>query len=409
MLLKLFKHQQEVVDLKPKKWLLSHSTGTGKSLTAVRLVENYMQDGEQALIICPKFLAEQWTGKLPEYTDKPCSYDVITKETFRRDWSKLCKYKHIIIDEGHLGFANFKSQMHKAMMSYIKNVQPTTLFILTATPYTSSIWSLYSLGLILGKPYQWYMWKVRYFYEVMMGRRNIPVQKDKVDGVPIKEEIKRIVNELGNTVRMEDVLDDMPGQIFQTEMFDLTPEQKKAWKEIDDPQHIVKWTRRHQIENGILYSDGYTENRTFKCEKMDRAVALCQEHKKIAIVARYTGQLKALKAMLPDRKVFIIDGNLENKYETVEEINKLDDCVVLIQAATSVGYNLWSVHTMVFLSLDFALANLIQAQGRIFRADHPHPCLYVYLVNRAKSIDYDVYENVVLKKQDFHIHIFENK
>ena len=400
--MKLYKHQQQLVDSNPKMWLMAHECGTGKSITLLAL---FQKNNYKPLVICPKSIKEQWEEY---FKDWKINGTVITKEEFRKA-IKLKQYPNadcVAIDESHLGFHNYKSQLHKAAAIYIKEINPKAIFLATATPYTSSIWSVYSAGLLLGRNWKWYEWKLKFFYEVQMGRRSIPMQKDKVDGEPMKEIVSKLVNTLGDVVRLQDCVD-MPDDIEQVEFFNIKPDQKKAIKEIDEINHIVRWTKTHCIENGCLKSDGYIEDQYFSSEKLQRIKELAEEHPQICIVARYKIQLKQIEDELKKTKnIYKIDGDCEDKFSTCKRANNDNRCAVLIQAGTSAGYELPRIPIMVFASFDFALFNFIQCKGRIKRINNPKKNVYIYLVNRKGSIDYSIYENVVLKKQDFQLALF---
>jgi len=75
-MLKLFKHQQDLVDLAPKKWLIAHSVGTGKTLTSLKLIEKHQC--KSCLVICPKSLVNQWQEQVDD------KFLVLSKEQLRK-------------------------------------------------------------------------------------------------------------------------------------------------------------------------------------------------------------------------------------------------------------------------------------------------------------------------------------
>jgi superfamily II DNA or RNA helicase len=88
----------------------------------------------------------------------------------------------------------------------------------------------------------------------------------------------------------------------------------------------------------------------------------------------------------------------------VQAAEKEPQCIVLINAMASEGYQLPSFRVVVFASLDFSYKNYIQACGRNNRIDNPQRNVYITLVVKG-GVDEDVYKSI-LKKQDFSLAIY---
>ena len=355
-----------------------------------------------ALIICPKSLVEQWKEQVPS------DWLVLSKEIFKKLSPELPKYNTIIVDEFHY-FSNFKSQMTKSLLIYIKNYQPENIYGLTATPYLSTSWNIYTYGKIFGKDWSWVQWNKRYFYQVRMGFRMVPQPKKIIDNLPLDKEIARLVNTIGNTVALEDCFD-VPEQIFQVERFSLTVEQKKAINELTDIQPIVLWTHIHEICGGTLKLDEYQDEKVayFKSDKTDRCLDLISEHNKIVVICRYNAEIDMLASKVKNKKVYIIRGDIKNRHEVVGLAENDTNCVVFIQGACSEGYELPSFPIMVFYSYDFSLKNYVQIIGRILRANHLKKNVYISLVV-SKTVDEDIWDTVANKKMDFQAEIYGKK
>lgn len=393
--MKLFKHQKTLLCLNPDKHLLAWSTGSGKTLAAIELVR---QKGVSALIVCPKSIVEQWREQVPD------GWDVLSKENFKKEIAS--EHKAIVLDEVHY-FSNYKSQMTKALLQYIKIVDPQYIYGLSATPYLSTSWNIYTYGLILGRKWRWIDWNNKFFYKVKMGPRMVPIQKKMVDGTSIEKCVANLINQMGSTVKLEDCFD-VPEQIFIKETFDLTREQKKAMDNMEDFLPIVRFTKEHQICGGSLKGDEYTENQFFKSEKLDRLMDLVDEHKKLVIVCRYNNELDLIYDKIRSKhvKVAKINGKTSNRHDVIKEANQWEEGVICIQAACSEGYELPSFPLMIFYSYDFSLKNYVQMLGRIQRAGHIKKNVYLsLLVNN--SIDHDIYDSVVNKKMDFMVELYK--
>ena len=390
MSLNLYKHQKQILQLNPKKHLFAWQTGTGKTIAALELAK---LNGANPLIIVPKSLKEQWQ----EQTDAT----VMTKEEFKRDCKKVPAHDCVIVDEAH-HFSGHKSMMHKSLVAYIKYHKPRYVYLLTATPYLSTVFNIYALGIILGMEWNWYRFKMKFFTEIKMGHRMIPVAKKVVDGLPVKEHVANMVAGLGSTVKMEECVD-LPEQTFKTEYFDLTPEQKRGIKDLDDVLPIVLWTKTHQICGGSLKGDGYVESTFYKSEKLNRLKELVQEHKKVIIVCRYNNEVNFIAREF--KNSLIINGATKDKHEVLKKADALEECVLVVNAACSEGWEAPSFPTMIFYSYDLSLKNAIQMIGRIQRINKIKKNLYISLVVRG-TIDEEVYK-CILNKKDFDIAIYD--
>lgn len=406
--MKLYDHQQALVDKAPDKWLLAWEVGTGKTLAALSLLKY------PALVIVPKSLKEQWLENKGKH-----QIDVYTKEEFRKNHLELTKYNAIIFDEIHYfsGMQGIrkKSAMLKAALSYIKKHNPIQIYGLTGTPYLSTPWNIYALAEILGYKWDYNKYKNCFFSMVNMGRRfPVPIVNKKVmwhnSFVPTEEAIAMLVNYIGNTVRMDECVD-VPSQVYQEEYFELTNEQKTAITKIDDVNPIVRWTKIHQICGGTLKSDGYSEDQIFKSEKMERIVQLCAEHKKLIIVCRYNYEIESIRFKIEKvnkkREVFIINGQNKDRASSITEANNSENCIILIQASCSEGYELPSFPLMVFYSYSFSLKDYIQIKGRVQRLNNIKKNVYLSLVVKGE-IDEDVYK-CIKNKESFDIEIYNRQ
>lgn len=372
--------------------LLAHETGTGKSLTSI---EWSKLNGDNSLFIVPKALKEKWERDLK----KECSKGVvITKENFRMNWKSLSPYKNVIVDEAHY-FSGISSQMSKSLYGYIKENHPRIL-LLTATPYMSTPWNIYTLARHLGHNWHYLDFKQRFFVDRYIGRRVVPEVRKGIEG-----EIAALVAKIGDVVRLDECVD-VPQQVFETEYYKLTKQQEDAKKNIVEINPVVRYTRYHEIENGVLITDGYSGNSFFETDKLERIKELCIENKKVAVVCRYNLQIDLVRNALEKdvkKKVYVIQGITKGKDAIVQEIEKSDEAIVLINASCSEGYELPSVGVIVFASLSFSYKDYKQMCGRFLRINKLKKNAYIHLV--SEGIDTEVYKSI-MNKQDFDIAIY---
>ena len=394
--MELYNHQKEILSKNPAKHLVCWDTGVGKTLAGILWGNQY----KDVLVICPKHLKKQWGRAIKE--NGKTSFLVVSKEEFRRDWDDLPKCDAIIGDEAHY-FAGMKSQLSKRLLQYIKKHEVKFVWLLTATPYMSTPWNIYRLAQVLG--YRWNYWEFsnRFFYHVQMGSRMIPQVRPNIE-----EDIADLVNKIGTTLSIYDCFD-VPKQTFlEPEFFALTKEQEKALKTLkeNETNPAVRYGRMHQVENGALKGDDFTPHAFFEAEKHARLHELADENKKIAIFCRYTLQLELLKKEFEaeGKKVFLINGDEKDKDAVALEAEASDECVCLINAACSEGYELPSIGFIVFASFSFSYKDYKQAIGRFLRGNKLKKNVYLPLVNEG-TIDHAVYQSI-LNKQDFDIAIY---
>lgn len=396
---KLYQHQQKIYDsvgsqINSGLWM---EMRTGKTPLSIRIASKV---SPSCLVIVPKPLVEQWEESISDWDDKGIKWKVIGKERFRIDHKGIEKYNCLLIDEVHRQGANHKSKFFKAVQYYKNKHSVKNTILLSGTPYSNNSWSVYSLGLLLGRDWKWWDWSTRYFFTVKMGMRNIPQQKKGIEG-----EMAIILKGLGHTCKLKDVVD-VPDDEIINEYFDLNPEQKKLIKDSFDPLPIVRFTKEHQIESGTLKSNGYTETMQIGCEKTKRIIELVEENDKICIVCRYNEQVRMYAELIKDRPVFIINGETKNRSEIVKDVDKSDKCAVIVNSSCSDGYTLKSVSIMVFASMSFSYVDYAQMLSRVKDMTKKTGNTYIHLLTRdKKSIDQAIYESVK-RKEDFNASIF---
>lgn len=400
----LYDHQKQILKRNPKKHGLFWPTGTGKTLALIKLAE---KNAKNILIVCPKSIKENWSREITKWaSDNKQQWKVITKEEFRRDWETLSleSWDGLIIDEAH-SLCGYKSQLFKNAQKYLKKAELNCIYVATATPYTSTPFSVYCLEILLGRYANWREYRYKYFDDVWMGSRSIPkVRQDA------RFALAKIINKIGSVIKREECLD-LPDKIYLKEYFKLSTEQKKAIKSLKQnplsSSHIAYWTAMHRIGGGT-YKNDMGDVEYLKNEKLKRLIELAKEHKKLVVFSRYNAELDMIKKELEKEKIQakIINGKTENRQELFDWGNKSKEAVLLIQSAICEGFELTHFNITVFYSNDFSLKNRIQGEGRTNRTSSINEkSVYIDFI-----VDNDVDEGVIKcieNKMDFHIEMFK--
>lgn len=399
--MKLYKHQEALINRNPRYLGMFHEMGLGKSLTAIRLAE---KNASSVLVVCPKSLVENWRRELLKWKSKilTTKWLVVTKEEFRRDWENLnFTNQGLILDEAH-HFSGYKSMMHKNALKWVHKNRPSCVYLLTGSPFLSSPFNIMCYEKLLGRKVSWMEYRNKYFKQVQMGSRSIPVMRKDAG-----EKLSKVISQFASVARKDTCLD-LPEQIFLREDFELTKEQKDGLKDLDnDPMtvnHITYWTRRHQICGGTLKGD--EKLKLFKSEKVERIKQYAKEYDKLIIVARYNAELEMLKSLLPD--AVVVNGKtpaIKRQYY-FDQVNspKQGKKILLVNAAISEGYNLNRVGLMIFYSNGFSFKDRIQMLSRIHRIGQEGKCVYVDLVVKG-DIDEAVLKSLN-SKEDFSLELY---
>ncbi len=407
----LYDHQQNIVNKKPKKCFLFWEMGTGKSLGSISLSLNYPGD---TIVVCLKSGKKKWKREImahPEY--RKSKWRIYSKEEFKKAVieNTVPKARTLIIDEVHF-FCNAKSGMSKSLAFYIKKFDPECFYGLTGTHYRSSPWDVYTLAQYVKFYINYVLFEKRFFKQVVIGKRYDPkIKKMALVTVPkpkdgIEDEIADIARLFGDVVKLDECAD-VPQAIFEEEYFDMNKHQEKAYAEIEatEPSPVVRYTKYHQIESGMLKGNEYEEDKFFPCDKIDRIRELSEDNKKMIVVCRYNLQIDMLAQEFKDKNVFIIRGDVKDRDSVLKEAEAADEAIILAQAACAEGWEAPSFKLMVFASLDYSFVKYSQMCGRIRRINALSKVLYVILLTEG-GIDEAVYA-ALKRKEDFHIALYK--
>lgn len=403
----LYEHQRRIIEAMPRRIALVHDTGTGKSRTWIEMANKALGENSaaRALLVCPKGLRFNWRqNELAKYADEPGRFDVMTKEEFRRDAAGLPRYAVVGVDEAHHFFGR-TSAMSKALVSFVRHTGPDYLTLMTATPYRSSPWDIYRMAEILGYRLNYMDFVKTFFYEVNMGGRAILMPRNN-----ISDKLSEVVARFASIVRMDQVVD-VPEQVFETEYFALSPDQKRELKALVEPMAATRFVREHQITGGTLKGNEYEPDRTFACDKADRVVELALENDRMVVVCRYNLELEHLRGLIKaagrdDVEVIYGETKPEDRHRIVENTKTANRYVILVNAAVGEGWRAATCSLMVFYSYSFELLHYVQMKGRIQEAANIKSNTYLSLVTKGE-IDEHVYHTIVVKRMDFQNHIYD--
>lgn len=408
--MELYKHQQDIVDADPKKTGLFLGTGSGKTRIALLLARG------KTLVICPKTQKEDRNWEREAQKNKiHIDLTVISKEAFRRDYATLPRFDTVIVDEAHtcLGVTpNTRqrkkeiipraSQLFEALEAYLSLHRPGRLYLCTATIMRSPM-TVWGAGKLLGYNWDFYQFRSTFYVKLPMpGREVYTVKKD----AETKDRLAEAVKKIGFVGRLEDYFD-VPDQTYKTINIPLSDKQKARIKDmrLEYPEPIVRVGKIHQIENGVLAGDEFNEAEEFENGKIDTILELALEFPRMIVFAKYTAQIELLqKALaLAGKNVLKLTGATNDRGEVIAEANRSSECIFIVQAQISAGWELPEYPVMVFASRTYSFVDYDQAIGRIQRANNIKKNLYINLI--SGDVDKAV-DMCISQKQDFNERLY---
>lgn len=404
--MELFAHQEKIINEDPLVCGLWLGTGSGKTLIALRLAYG------KTLVIAPKTQREDmnWERELKK-NNIDLDLTVISKEEFRKVHSTLPRFDTVIGEEAHtlLGVTpNIRwknkqpipktSQLFETLDSFIKKTKPGRVYLCTATIIKNPM-TVWGASKILGYNYDFYQWRNIFYTRLSIPGREIWVPKKDNE---TKERLAKIVRKIGYTGRLEDYFD-VPDQTFKTIYLELNKEQKARIKTLplEYPDPIVLIGKRHQVENGVLSGDEYSEPEVYNNDKLEKIVELSEEFPRMIIFAKYRSQIEqiALRMKKEDKKIFVLTGDTKDRGKLILEAKNTQEYVFVAQAQISAGWELPECPVMIFASMTYSYVDYAQGIGRILRVNNLKKNLYIHLITKG-GVDEAVYK-CIMNKQDF--------
>lgn len=420
----LYEHQKKIIQEDPKKCGLFLGTGGGKTRTALELARG------KTLIIVPKQqkLDETWQRNARKF-GIDLKMKVVSKEDFRRDHKKYERFDTVIVDESHFlcGMSpetrRLKgkdvpktSQLFESLLWYVNEHNPERFYLCSATPASKPM-NVFAIGTLMGKKLNFSIFRDRFYTQRRMGFRiNWIPRSDKAS----QDLLASYIKSMGYTGKISDWVD-TPEQLHKTIYVGLTPEQKRAIKDVKETEAdpMVFRARQRTIENGIYY--GFTtvkisetedklerETTYYDNEKIDQVIQLAEEFPKMLVFCAYTGQIIQMQLELQKKgfKVRTLTGQTKDRATVIHEAESMPQCIVIAQASISAGYELTSFPCVVFASVSYKALDRVQAMGRVLRINALKKNIYIDIIVKG-GID-EMAFNAVKNGVDFNEKILSN-
>ncbi len=355
---------------------------------------------------------------------------VVSKEEFRRDHQKLGRYAAFIVDEAHYVFGvspNTRrvkgkpvpksSQLFDAILWYLENERPDRFIPATATPNKTPM-SVWAAAKLLGHEIDYFAFREEFYTILPMDLPWGQVVYAPRRTRKAMEALAELTRSIGQVLRLED-LKDVPEQTYRDVDVELTSAQLQAIAELPmrftgDATLRVK---RHQIENGILYSEDYDPKASkiqkkaerFKCSKIDYILERAEEFPKMVIFANYTEQVNAIADALREEKknVYVLDAKTKDRKALESEAEAAESSYIVAQTSLSSEWEFKSCPVVIFASLSNRSIDYIQGKGRVQRYDAVKHNLYIHLRTEYKGSIDSKWFDVIMSGRDFNEALYE--
>jgi len=409
--------------------------GTGKSKVLVDNIAMLYDKGkiDSALIIAPKGVYRNWLSQeipqhLPRHIDhKTVLWTALTSKTKDKEYQQLLKQDydlHILLmnvealsTKKGVEFAGKFLRCHKALMAVdesttIKNPaakrtkailalsqQVKYRRILTGAPVTKSPLDLYSQCEFLNEELldftSYYAFRNRYaeMKTLHIAGRSIQV----VSHFKNLEELSEQLKTFSYRVLKEDCLD-LPDKIYMKREIELSPEQKKVYKQMKEmalaqlngkllttANALTQLMRLHQITCGHFTADDGTIQRIDNNRVNELMNILSEMEGKAIIWAHYQWDIKDIikeivKVHGPGSVVDYYGLTPQDERQgNIKKFQSDPRCRFLVGTPSTGGYGitLTAASTMIYYSNGYDLEKRQQSEARIDRIGQDKPMTYI--------------------------------
>ena len=442
---KPYEHQLEALkrSWNKREYAYFMEMGTGKSKVLIDNIALLYDKGgiNAAIIVAPKGVYRNWSGKeipahMPDHVERyigvwnpaptvkqkaelmklfevspELKILIINVEAFSTKKGVAFVEKFILahnaliaVDESTT-IKNPKAQRTKNLLKLALNTKYRR--ILTGFPVTQSPLDLYSQSAFLSTQLlgysSFYSFQNRYAKVInrSMGQRTFR----QVVGYQNLEELTENVNEFSYRVLKKECLD-LPDKVYQRREVELTPEQKKVYKQLKDyaiaqleSSELVSVTsvltqilRLHQVVCGFVKHD-QGEEVEIKNNRLDSLLdVLAETQGKVIIWANYQYDIKRILKTLQDtvgtEAVATYYGETldEDRQQIIKSFQDPDSPLTyLISNVQTGGYGitLTEASTVIYYSNNYDLEKRLQSEDRAHRIGQTNKVTYIDLVAKG--------------------------
>ena len=403
--MKLFDYQEKALALTSDKdnSAFYYDMGLGKTFIGSERLRLY---GERVnIIVCQKSKIKDWCEHFKEHYTDYAVFDLTNKKdmqgfmiypiykcigiinyelAYRREELRKLKDFTMMLDESSM----IKNETAKRT-KFILSLKPSHTILLSGTP-DGKYEFLYSQLRLLG----WKITKTAYYnryiktelrsyggpmFRVVTGYKNV-------------SELKAKLKEYGAVFAKAEEVIKLPEKKFIKEYSTVSSDYKKFMKDrvikIDDKELTGDSTLSKRLYARMLCS-------AYSKDKISRLIDLVNSTSdRVIIFYNFNTELEALRKVLFDRPISIVNGQIKN----LKAYENNDNSVTLIQyQAGAMGLNLQKANRIIYFSLPERSELFEQSKARICRIGQEKQCYY-HIMMCHKSVEEKIYECLLMRK-----------
>ena len=404
--MKLFDYQEKALALTSDKdnSAFYYDMGLGKTFIGSERLRLY---GERVnIIVCQKSKIKDWCEHFKEHYTDYAVFDLTNKKdmqafmiypiykcigiinyelAYRREELKRLTNFTMMLDESSM----IKNETAKRT-KFILSLKPSHTILLSGTPTDGKYEFLYSQLRLLG----WKITKTAYYnryiktelrsyggpmFRVVTGYKNV-------------SELKAKLKEYGAVFAKAEEVIKLPEKKFIKEYSTVSSDYKKFMKDrvikIDDKELTGDSTLSKRLYARMLCS-------AYSKDKISRLIDLVNSTSdRVIIFYNFNTELEALRKVLFDRPISIVNGQAKN----LKAYENNDNSVTLIQyQAGAMGLNLQKANRIIYFSLPERSELFEQSKARICRIGQEKQCYY-HIMMCHKSVEEKIYECLLMRK-----------
>lgn len=413
----LMPHQREGVEwlVKQKRGLLWWTPGAGKTLTAIETLRRL--GSKDVLFVAPVSLLSIWRDEAKKFYGLDVTiirgskekrkamwegrgWCVVGYETLRSDF-KECSHKWdaIVLDES----GKVNNHAAKVTKCILKMEAPVRI-ALNGTAISNSYADLWPVCTWL-EPQSLYgnFYRFRAIHAVMH-----PAFPAIVDW-RATEEIERRVSPLISRKGKEEVLKNLPPLTEQVISFQLSPEERRVYKEIKEDlivkiqeeempvtNALVELMRLRQVTNG-LHAFGL-KSESSKLRVMQDLLSTLRSDSKVIIFSQFKTTVNQVMSLLSNAVAISGDVDSAERDRAIMRWKHEPTCRYLVMtSAGEKGLNLQDADVMVHCDLPWSAASYEQRIGRFHRTGQLKPVIS-YTLEAEGTVDEKVRKILERKK-----------
>jgi SNF2 family DNA or RNA helicase len=449
--MRLYKHQKAAIQrAKQGNLALFHECGTGKTLTALRIIEHWKKTLKKtwhsALVVCPRsIIAPAWMADAARFTPalsvvslrgkdsadrlrrlkEPADVYVVNFETFRTMFDALSArdFSLLIVDESSK-MKSPDSQITRALLALagvasrgkskkfaIGKVIPYR-YVLSGTPAPNDrreYWAqmnLVSPGQAFSDNY--YSFRCRYFTPTPLGRTGINLWTFTQNPALVEEFASRMAPYC-DVVSKRDAVD-LPSQVHLVRQVELDSAERQAYdtlhrdlairfanEEVLAASALVEVMKSRQLTSGFCYGSDCKHYIT-GTSKLTELLALLEEIGERPVIIWCSFRYEMSKILTDVPYSAVLTGTDQERHKVITDFTQ-GRIRTLIANPQSAGHGLTFTNCSyaVYFSLTWSYELAKQSQDRIHRIGQHHKCTYYYLVAKD-TIDEVIFDAVRHKK-----------